>query len=195
VYGDRGVWSLHRDRPARTWITEGAPGWWTVVVANWEDEPAEVRVPIATLGCTGTRFAVYDVWRDAPLADVTEALAATLAPHSALTLALRGALPRPQVIGTTRHVVQGAVDIGAESWDPATRTLRAHSSTLDGRAYAVTIAVPPGMRPAGCTADLPCAVRRLESGHVVLAWAPADRRDIAWQVRFKPSLPARRARP
>src|SRR2546422_1284382 len=109
----------------------------------------------------------------------------TLFPYTTLfrsrTVAIRPAVARPQVIGTTRHVVQGAVDVADETWDPTTRTLKAKSTNLDGRAYAVTIAVPKGLRPGVCKADVPCTVRRLESGHAVLEWpAGGDGRAIGW---------------
>ncbi|HYT69960.1 MAG TPA: hypothetical protein VEK78_01180, partial [Gemmatimonadales bacterium] len=62
----------------------------------------------------------------------------------------------------------------------------AKSANLDGTAYAVTIAVPKGMRPGACKADVPCAVKRLESGHAVLEWAAgADGRDIKWELSFR----------
>jgi hypothetical protein len=94
------------------------------------------------------------------------------------------------VIGTTRHVVQGAVDIVEESWDQASRTLRARSTNLDSRPYAVTIAVPRDTRPSACKADPPCTVRRLPSGHVVLQWRenPAGR-DIRWEIGFGRTRP------
>ncbi len=184
--GPGGLWSLRRDRPPRAWVVQGAPRWWTVALVNWEDDPQAVALPLATLGITGARFDAYDVWRNAPLPDPKDTLAATLAPHSALVAAIRPAAARPQVIGTTRHVVQGAVDLVDETWDAATRTLRARSANLDGRAYAVTIAVPQGMRAGACRADVPCTVKRLESGHAVLAWAAGgDGRDIKWELSFR----------
>jgi melibiase-like protein len=181
-----GLWSVRRDRPANVWIAEGGPRWWTVVLANWEDEATQHSVPLTALGLTGARFTAYDVWRTAPLPDLTDALTATLDPHSCITVAIRPAAARPQVIGTTRHIVQGAVDIVDEAWDAVTRTLRARSTNLDGRAYGVTIAVPSGMRPATCKADVPCSVRRLESGHAVLEWAAGgDGGDVGWEITFR----------
>lgn len=175
-------------QPASIWITDGAPRWWTVVLANWGDEATQKSVPLAALGLTGARFNAYDVWRAAALPDVTEALTATLDPHSCITVALRPAAARPQVIGTTRHVVQGGVDVVDEVWDAATRTLRARATNLDRRAYGVMIAVPKGMRPATCKADMPCSVRGLESGHVVLEWAAGaveHGTDVSWKVTFR----------
>jgi hypothetical protein len=159
-----------------------------VVLANWEDEATQPSVPLAALGLTGARFNAYDVWEAAPLPDVTDALTAKLDPHSCIAVALRPAASRPQVIGTTRHVVQGAVDVADEAWDAATRTLRARATNLDRRAYGVTIAVPKGTRPATCKADVPCSVRRLESGHALLEWAAGAEvhgTDISWAITFR----------
>jgi hypothetical protein len=176
------------DDPPLAWVVEGAPRWWTVALVNWGDAPRDVSLPLAALGITGTAFAAYEVWGDVPLADLRDTLAATLAPRSALVVGIRAAVARPQVVGTTRHVVQGCVDVADETWNGATRTLAATAANLDGRRYAVTIAVPEGLRPVGCTADVPCTLRRLPSGHVVLAWlagaAGNDGRDIRWKVRF-----------
>jgi len=191
--GPGGWWSVHRERPPGTWVAEGVPRWWTAALVNWDEETRDVAVPLATLGITGRKFAAYDVWRDTPLPDLTTTLAVRLEPRRSLTVAIRAALARPQVIGTTRHVVQGAVDIADETWEAATRTLRAKSTNLDGRAYRVTIAVPRGMRPGACKADLPCTVSRLPSGHVVLKWEPSDGRDIQWEITFRQGTGVRRS--
>jgi Melibiase len=171
------------------WITEGAPNWWTVVLANWGDDAMQQSVPLADLGLTGARFNAYDVWRAAPIADLTDnLLSATIDPHSCLTVSIRPAAARPQLVGTTRHVVQGAVDVVDEEWDAVTRTLRARATNLDRRAYGVTIAVPKGLRPGTCKADRPCSVRTLESGHAVIEWAAAtggDGSDVDWALTFR----------
>jgi melibiase-like protein len=186
VFGSGGIWSVRRARPPRVWVTEGAPRWWTVVAVNWEDEPLNVSFRLGALGMKGTKFDAYDVWHDSVAADLTDALTLALEPRTARTIAIRAAAARPQVIGTTRHVVQGAVDIVDETWDPTARTLTARSTNLDARAYAVTIAVPKGLRPGACTADVPCTVRRLPSGHAVLEWvAGGDGRDITWKLSFR----------
>ncbi len=192
--GGGGLWSARRDRPAAIWIIEGAPAWWTVVLANWEDDARALAIPLATLGLVGKRFNAYDVWGDAPLPDLTDALTAKLDAHSSLTVAVRGAAPRPQVIGTSRHIVQGAVDIVDETWDPAAKTLAARSTNRDARAYAVTIAVPKGMRPATCQADVACTVTRLESGHAVLKWPAGDGRDVRWELRFRQTPSTRKGK-
>ncbi len=183
--GAGGLWSVRRDRPASTWIVEGAPRWWTVALVNWEDEPRTLAQSLAALGIAGTSFAAYDVWAERPMTDVSQTLDATIAPHSALVVAVRPSVTRPQIIGSTRHVVQGTIDIREERWDVRTRTLYAKSVNLDGRPYAVTIAVPRGMRVTACKSDVACTVKRLDSGHVVVEWPAGTRADVEWSVTFR----------
>ena len=184
--GGGGIWSLRRDRPPRAWVCEGAPRWWTVVAVNWEDEPLQLSLPLGALGITDAKFDAYDVWHDTPVTSLQDPIALPLEPRSARAVAIRPTAARPQVIGTTRHVVQGAVDVVDEAWDAATRTLSAKAVNLDARAYAVTIAVPKKLRLGGCRADVPCAVKQLDNGHVVLRWsAGGDGRDIKWELSFR----------
>jgi melibiase-like protein len=184
--GPGGLWSVTRDRPASTWIVEGAPHWWTVALVNWDDEPRTVAQSLPSLGIAGARFAAYDVWAERPMTDVQQTLGATIPPHSTLVVALRPSVTRAQIIGSTRHIVQGAIDISDEHWDPATRTLRAKSVNLDGRPYAVTVAVPRGLRvtAGACKSDVACTVKRLESGHAVIEWPAGTTADLDWSVTF-----------
>ena len=118
------------------------------------------------------------------MADVQQTLAATIQPHSTLVVALRPSAARPQIIGSTRHIVQGTIDITDERWDAATRTLGAQSANLDGRPYAVTIAVPRGLRARTCKSAVACTVRRLKSGHAVIEWPAGTTANVDWSVTF-----------
>src|ERR1700751_1876401 len=101
--------------------TPGWPGaaarWCPVAGVKGREEPLPTSLPLGALGIAGARFTAYDVWRAAPLADLTDAVTVTLEPRSTLTLGVRPAAARPLVIGTTRHVVQGAIDVADETWD------------------------------------------------------------------------------
>jgi len=51
------------------------------------------------------------------------------------------------------------------------------------------------MRPGTCKANVPCSVRRLETGHAVLEWAAGgDGRDITWELGFGAATGRRRSR-
>ena len=183
--GPGGFWSVRRDQPASAWVASGGERWWTVALINWDEAPRDATTPLAALGLPAGSYDAYDVWRDAPLAPLRGAVSAHLARHSSLLLALRPTTSRPQVIGTTRHLVQGALDVTGETWDAATRTLSAKATNLDARDYAVTISVPAGWRAEACETEAACDMKELETGHVVLRWPGGDGRDIKWAVRFR----------
>lgn len=181
--GPGGFWSVRRDQPPAAWIAAGGERWWTVALINWDDAPRDVMMPLRAFGLPAGSYDAYDVWRDVPHPPVRDAVAAHIAPHTSLLFALRPTTSRPQVIGTTRHLVQGAIDVAGEGWDASTRTLSAKGTNLDGRDYAVTISVPAGWRATGCEADSACKMEELD-GHVVVRWLGGDGRDIKWTVRF-----------
>ncbi len=174
------------DRPADTWVTEGRDGWWTIGLFNWDDTAREIALAPAAAELRGTRFHAYDVWNEQPLPDVTTSLEVEVPGRDVVVVALRPAsTSRAQVLATSRHVVQGAVDILEEKWDQATRTLQVRSGKLDGRPYTVTISVPRGSVPGPCTADVPCTTRRLPGGQLVLEWAATETvQDFGWSVKF-----------
>lgn len=184
--GNGGFWETQRDLPPDVWVAEGVPGWWTIALVNWRDEPDSIAVPLRRLGMSAGPFAVYDVWSDAPRSDATDRIVADLGPHASVVLALRPAVLHPQVVGTTRHVVQGAIDVASEAWDRKARVLEVTSKHLDARPYAVTIAVPPGLEPDALTCEVTGTVRKLRSNHVIVEWQNGTNgRDIDWRLSFK----------
>jgi len=198
--GPGGLYSFRRDRPPSWVVAAVRDGWWMLAAVNWDEEPRRMGTDLAALGMAGP-LAVYDVWRDARAADVDGRWSGLVAPHSATVLALRRRARRPFVIGSTRHVVQGAVDLAREEWDARARVLRGTSVGLDARAYAVTIALPAGFTARACRADVECltetgvqadgrAGARGDRGAGDAAPPslrlvfPAPRREISWEVSF-----------
>lgn len=195
--GAGGFWSARRDRPADAWVSEGRAGWWTLALFNWDDAPRKVSLPLASAGIRGERFHAHDVWGERPLPEVTATVEAEVAGHDVLVVALRAVSTRAQVLASSRHVVQGALDILEEEWDQPTRTLRVKSGALGARPYTVTVAVPKGLVQGACTADVPCNTHQLPTGHLVLEWPGSETvQEISWTVRFRtlpraPRAPAR----
>jgi hypothetical protein len=88
-------------------------------VFNWADAPAEVRAPLPD-----EPTHVFDVWQDAYLGVLSSAATFTIPPHGCKLLALRRAEGRPQMVGTSFHLLQGAVEVESEHWDPPVLRLR-----------------------------------------------------------------------
>ena len=178
--------------PPSLWMAR-AEGWYTALVINWEDHAVVRGVRLADLGLPRGSYHAYDVWRDTPVPGA-DPLRVSLNAHDCLVLGLRVSTDHPQVIGTSRHIVQGCVDLQDEHWDGRSQTLSGRAVTLDGRPYRVTVAAP-GWTPDALTGERPGTVRVLDSEYVVLEWPGGERRDFTWQVSFRRARRAGRPRP
>jgi alpha-galactosidase len=80
-------------------------------VFNWGEEAADVVVP---LPAEDTH--VFEVWESSYKGILTGETTVPLPAHGCALLALRPALGRPQVVGSTIHLLQGAMEIAGEEW-------------------------------------------------------------------------------
>ena len=119
---------------AATWVAR-AGEWSTLLVINWGDQRAERTIRFADLDLAAGAHVGFDVWNNAPL-PATDPLRLTLDAHDCAVVGLRPRTDHPQVIGSTRHVVQGCVDLQDEHWDGKAQTLSARAVKLDGRPTA-----------------------------------------------------------
>jgi hypothetical protein len=163
--------------------TARAADWRTALVINWDEGPVDRKVRLADLGLPTGAYHGYDVWAGTPRR-VTDPLPVSLDAHDCLVLGLRPRADHPLVIGTTRHVVQGSVDLADEHWDAKAQTLSGRAVKLDGRPYGVTIAAA-GWTPDELHADRPGRVRVVDSEYLVLEWPGGERGDLAWQLSLK----------
>jgi len=178
--------SGHAADGAPAWLLAAVQdGWWMLAAVNWEDEPRELRLALADHGLRGP-LAAYDVWRDARLADLGARLALSLGPHACTVLSLRRPRRAPFVLGSTRHVVQGLLDLEDERWDGRRRVLSARSTLLDGRPYAVTVAVPRGFEAGEVRADpdTDVALETADGGAVRLVFPAPPREGVDWEIAF-----------
>jgi hypothetical protein len=192
--GPGGLYSFRRDRPPAWLLAPVRADWWMLGAVNWDDEPRRMALDLAALGLDGPLVA-YDVWQDARVGDVDGRWAGLIAPHSATVLSLRRRPRAPCVIGATRHIVQGAVDLADERWDAKRMVLSGRAVRLDERPYAVTLALPAGFAARSCRGDADCRIetgaptheeRRTASGppSVRLVFPAPAGRDLSWEVAF-----------
>ena len=73
-----------------------------------------------------------------------ETIEAVLPPYGCANIALVPADDVPRVLGTSRHVSQGAVDLENETWDPAGMTLGATSKVIANDPYQIRVVFPAG---------------------------------------------------
>jgi alpha-galactosidase len=127
--------------------------WWLLGVFQWEDEPSEVTVPLPA-----EPVHVFDLWQGRYFGVHQEKIRfPTMPPHSAKLLSLRPVANHPQVISTTFHFSQGAVEIEDARFDAAQRALTVRLAPPAKRQGEVIIHVPPPYREQRLESDAPAA--------------------------------------
>ena len=180
--GGGGMWRLLRDAPPARLLCRQREDWWTLGLFNWDDTERRMTADLAGAGISGS-VAVHDVWAAERLADAVSRLTITVPPRSAKVLGLRRPRRFPFVLGSSRHVLPGAIDVENERWDARRRLLAATATQLDGRPYAVTIALAPGFRPKSCTANVACTVTEVTPRMARIEFV-GQREDVTWEVSF-----------
>lgn len=146
-------------------------------VFNWADAPAEVRALLPD----GPTHA-FDVWEDAYLGALSGAATFSIPPHGCKLLALRRAEERPQVVGTSFHLLQGAMEVESESWEPPALRLRLRPVAKgQGNLYLHVPSAwcPEGIEPTGLEATTRA------DGTLVVGLDIRQNREIT--LRFRPT--------
>jgi alpha-galactosidase len=127
--------------------------WWLLGVFQWKDEPSEVTVPLPA-----EPVHVFDLWQDCYFGvHQHEIRFPAMPPHSAQLLSLRPVANHPQVISTTFHFSQGAVEIEDVRFDAVRRALTVRLTPPAKREGEVIIHVPPPYQERGLESDAPAA--------------------------------------
>ena len=59
----------------------------------------------------------------------------------------------PQLLSTSRHIMQGLIDVKLESWDPAARILSGTSAMVAGDAYELRLVCPEDLSPTNISVN------------------------------------------
>ena len=127
----------------------GVGDWDVAALFNWsETEPKAFELSPAKLGLGGASWICLDAWSGELLHRGDGALKVEVPPAACRVVSYWPDLGRPQFVGTSRHLTQGAVDVEALKWDEASLTLTGTSQVVGGDPYRVRIHVPDGYRVA-----------------------------------------------
>jgi hypothetical protein len=165
--------------------TSRAGQWDVVALFNWSSQQnATVRLDPQDLGWkTGTgwktrTYLFYDVWEKKLLDPCASDLTVGLVPMSCKLIAARPAVNHPQLVGTSRHITQGADDLLEAVWDPAAKTWRGRSRVVGGDPYELRFTLPPNWTIAKGSA-------KIEGPLAVLTLTTSETKELPWQVAFR----------
>ncbi len=92
--------------------------WWVAGAVNWEDHTVETMVRLADLGLPSGRYHVFHYWRRRYLGVTDDAVVLRRhQPHETAVLLFKPVSDRPDLLTTTFHVCQGAVEVADCRWD------------------------------------------------------------------------------
>jgi hypothetical protein len=127
---------LHVERPFAAWSV--------VAFFNPELETAvERRFPLSRLGLdAGKTYLAFDFWKQRFIGEIVNEVGVTVEPGSVTLLALHVATGTPQLLSTSRHVTQGAIEIEDVRWNETERALSGISTGPPQSAHDVFVYVP-----------------------------------------------------
>ncbi|AIE85017.1 hypothetical protein [Fimbriimonas ginsengisoli] len=158
---------------------KGDERWLVAARFGWGDQPAR-RVDLATLGLDPSRrYLAFDFWKERFLGIVSgEAAYDPLENGGCQVISFRPLADHPQVLGTNRHIGQGAYELDRVHWDGQALSGRMRRGL--GRVWSLYLYVPAGWRTAlvdGAAASNP-------SPQVLKLTFPSGASTADWKVTF-----------
>jgi len=184
-------------RDPQVYDLELTPDWHQIALFNAGASNATISVALSgdrsATGAAGldpaASYYVYDFWRDELVGKLpgTATVERPLPPLCCSMLAVRKAQPNPQVLSTSRHVLQGWVELSDVKWDPANRRLTGKADLVGGEPMKIVLA-NNGLKPVKATAAAGTA--RIESSAAggdiaVLMLDRPDHGQVAWQMDYE----------
>ena len=117
---------------------------WTVLaVINTKEESATKRIHIEDdLGLKAGEYLVYDFWNRKAVGIFSDEIDICLDKHQTANYSVHRLLGIPQYISTTRHMLQGAVEINNTVWNEAERELTIEYNAIKDYPYEIMIYAP-----------------------------------------------------
>ncbi|HOX39449.1 MAG TPA: alpha-galactosidase [Candidatus Brocadiia bacterium] len=161
---------------------------------NW-DERKETRIELKTadLGHPSgdDRYVGFDFWENKFVPPFSKSLRIGLRPASCRVISLVPLADHPQVVGTSRHVTQGAVDLIEEKWEA--NSLSGISRVVGGDSYEIRIhapSAPAQWRVAGVSVsaeDSAAGVKisfKQNDSWIRVTIESGQSRNVAWKADF-----------
>ena len=156
---------------------------WTVVSHHaWAPMKAK-EVSLHQVGLEKGKYLAFDFWDHQFLGVVDSRVPFRgLAEGHCQVVGLRPLLDRPQLLGTDRHISQGAYDIDAMKWDAAKLSLSGTYRVGPGQRWKISIYVPKGY--VFGSSDVK-GIDTSMTGQVLTLVMPMGNGASRWSVTFK----------
>ncbi len=181
----------------QTWqahIGEGEAAHEIVGLFNWDEkESTTMKVDTKQLGLGDGPFVAFDYWENKFIDDLSKPI--DVKHGSCHVLSLVTSANRPQLISTSRHVLQGAPDIVELQWNESTSTLSGKSKVIAGDPYELRFFTAGyTVLQTGVTGETPSGIKNaltnswhneVDNGHDRLSFAAPETGEVSWMIQFK----------
>ncbi len=131
--------------PARIWrltYKVGKHEHMIVGFFNWSDEDTNISIPVKRLGLNlDSNYYGLEFWSK-NMMQFTGRLSRNIPARSCEVISIKEQTDHPVLLGTSRHITQGAVDLLQERWQKKNEILSGQSKIVANDPYEIRIAVP-----------------------------------------------------
>jgi len=161
-------------------------------VFNQEASELNVDYSCAKLGLDPVKtYYVFDFWANSPGPSFAGDFKCHVPPNSCRILAVRSAEDHPVLVGTSRHVTQGMVDVTEEAWNGSRKILSGVSQVIGNDPYELRVAGLEGTGKKWKLVNATVSVQDEAAGVTILP-APAKAGEDGW-LRVRIDAKASRA--
>jgi hypothetical protein len=159
---------------------------------NWRSEAVNRKISLREkLGLDPTAsYVAFDFWDQKVLGVFSDEITLDIEPHDTRVVAIHPVLPRPQLIGNSRHI-SGAYSILDQEWDPAKSRLSGTSETVPDEPYSLWFYLPKGFSVehlsvvADGNAEIP--EKHSLTGNALMVSFKGQHQPVRWEVSFRGS--------
>ncbi len=148
---------------------------------------AECDVRFEDLGLDpASEYLVYEFWSKRLVPVSRSSFRAPAGEQGATQVfAIREKQPHPQLLSTSRHISQGAVEVTELEWNSGTVALGGVSKLLAGDPYEITLSLPPGWKPLKCSIGVSECTFKVEGELVRFSLTPGATLPNYWTMTFQ----------
>ncbi|MBA2124332.1 hypothetical protein B9J78_05295 [bacterium Unc6] len=162
-------------------LSAGWEDYHVVAALNWDDEPKQIQIDFSKIGLKENSFyMVFEYWDGRFLGTHSNSISLLLEPHCSKILSIRPSLDVPQFIGTTRHILQGFVDVEAiETKEDSISIKLTGEADIEGKIYVFVPScyVIKNSQPFGGQTDN-VEINPVENGNIVCWKLPQEVKEI-----------------
>ena len=178
---------LLTSNPASCWdfeVHRSFASWHVVGLFNWTEQEATQTLRFGELHFDEKmQFHLVDFWNNRYLGRHWGSYSVSLSPMSCQIVAIHKAIDRPQIVSTSRHILQGAVEIRTSSWNESASVLKGINHVIRNNPYELVVfAGDRRVREVYNTA----LIEEKEPGIIRCRLSAETTKDLEWSIEFNP---------